>query len=184
MLKKLKKTVGTKILETYKHRIQKAFDPSVDNCLHTIRSMLKRSKYCFMISHSKRNWPSARMVQPIVDFDTLNIWLGTNPNLRKVREIENNSHVTLAFGNDRDNANLIIYGQATIVADIKERVNHWIGSWIMFFPSGPKGNDFISIRIEPLEIELMNFKHNIVDEPFGLKPVKLRKINGEWQIRN
>jgi general stress protein 26 len=182
MLKKIQKTIGRKILDTYKRRIQKAYDPSLDHCLKTIREMLKKSKYCFLITESERKWPSARMVQPVVDFKTLDIWLGTNPTLRKVKEIKDNPEVTLAFGRDRDNANLIIYGRAKIVEDPDERKKHWIGSWIMFFPGGPKSEDFVSIKVELVEIELMHFKKNIVAEPFGLKPVRLKNESGYWRV--
>jgi general stress protein 26 len=182
MIKNLQKSIGRKILDRYKHRIQKAYDPSLDHCLNTVRGMLKKSKYCYLITNSNTKWPSARMVQPIIDDDTLNIWLGTNPSLRKVKECDKNPNVTLVFGSERDHANLIIYGTATLVHDLEERKKHWIGSWIMFFPSGPKGNDFVSIKVEPLTIELMNFKKNIVAEPFGLKPVKLKNENGSWKI--
>ena len=123
------------------------------------------------------------MVQPIIDFDTFIIWLGTNPTLRKIKEIEKNPNVTLAFGNDRENANLIIYGKASIVREVQERRKRWIGSWLLFFPSGPRGDDFVLIRVEPSEMELMNFKKNIVPEPFGLKPIKIIKHTDSWKIQ-
>ncbi|RLB97993.1 MAG: hypothetical protein DRH34_14455 [Deltaproteobacteria bacterium] len=123
------------------------------------------------------------MVQPIVHFDTFEIWLGTNPFLRKIREIEKNPNVTLAFSLEKEHANLIIYGRASIVHDVPERKKHWIGSWLLFFPNGPGGDDFVLIRVEPSKMELMNFKKNIVPEPFGLKPVKIIKDAENWQIQ-
>ncbi|MCG8337953.1 MAG: pyridoxamine 5'-phosphate oxidase family protein [Proteobacteria bacterium] len=183
MLTRLKKTIGHKLLDRFKQGKQAAFDPSLDHCLISIRAMLKASKYCFLISHSNRDWPSARMVQPIVDLDTMDIWLGTNPNLRKVKEIETNPHVTLAFGSDRENANLIIYGKAFILKDKEVRKKHWMGSWVLFFPGGPASEDFVSIKVEAQEIEIMNFKRNLVDEPFGLKPVRLVQDDIGWQVK-
>ncbi len=183
MLKKLKKTFGRKILKIYKHRKQKSFNPSLDNCLKTVRGMLKKSKYCFLITNGDRQWPSARMVQPKIDFDTLEIWFGTSPTLRKIKEIEKNPNVTIAFGDDSEAANLIIHGKANIVSDVQERRKHWIGSWLLFFPNGPKGDDFVSIQVEPSEMELMNFKKNLVPEPFGLNPIKMIKRNGTWLVK-
>jgi general stress protein 26 len=182
MIQKIKKKIGKKLLTNYKQRIQKAFDPSLTHCLKTIRVLLKKSRYCFLITHSNRQWPSARMVQPVIDDDSLDIWIGTNPNLRKIKEIKNNPHITLTFGLDRYHANLIIYGTATIVADQAERKKHWLNSWMMFFPGGPESKDFVSLKIEPVEIELMSFKHHIVDEPFGLKPLRILKKNEGWQV--
>ncbi|NOK58776.1 MAG: stress protein [Chloroflexi bacterium AL-W] len=182
-MKKLRRAIGRILLGIYKQRKQKAFNPSLEHCLATARSMLKQSKYCFLISHSERQSPSARMVQPIIDFDTFVIWLGTNPTLRKAKEIEHNPYVTLAFGNDKEDANLIVYGKASIVRDLQERKKHWIHAWFLFFPGGPSGDDFVSIRVEPLELELMNFTKNLVPEPFGLKPIKIIKDQEHWQIQ-
>jgi hypothetical protein len=61
-------------------------------------------------------------------------------------------------------------------------IRHWIGSWLLFFPGDPKGNDFVSIRVEVTEIELMNFKKKVVAEPFGLKPVRIIKNNNTWDV--
>ena len=184
MFDRISKKLGKAFLKNYKQRVQKKFNPSLGYCLDTIREMLKTSKYCFLISHSENNWPSARMVQPIVELDTLVIWFGTNPNLRKIKEIQQNPYVTIAFGKESKNANLIIHGKATIENNIRSKAKHWIGSWLLFFPNGPRGDDFVSIRVEPLEMELMNFKKYIVPEPFGLKPIKLKNSGGVWEIYN
>jgi general stress protein 26 len=182
MLKKIKKAIGLKLLESYKANKRAAFDPSLDRCLTSIREQLRQSKYCFLISQSESKWPTARMVQPIIDFDSLEIWLGTNPKLRKVNEIETNPYITLAFGNERENANLIVYGKASIIRDDHSRKEHWLSTWLLFFPGGPTSDDFVSIKVEPQKIELMDFKRNLVDEPFGLKPVKLTQDDIGWQV--
>ncbi|MCA9732966.1 MAG: pyridoxamine 5'-phosphate oxidase family protein [Deferribacteres bacterium] len=181
MLKKIQKTVGRRLLNTYKTKIQKSFDPSVEHCLDSARTLLKKAKYCFLITHSERPWPSTRMVQPIIDFDAFEIWFGTNPKLRKIEEIKKDQNVTVAFGNETEDANLIIYGKAVIVEDMQARKQHWKGSWHLFFPGGPQGENFISIRVEPVEMELMHFKKNIVPEPFGLNPVKIIKTAEGWE---
>ena len=184
MLSKLKKHLGKSFLNKYKLRVQKNSNTSLDHCLKVAKEMINKSKYCFLITNGENNWPSARMVQPIVEPETFIIWLGTNPTLRKIKEINKNPYVTIAFGKERENANLIIYGKASIENNIRERVKHWIGSWILFFTGGPRGEDFISISVEPLEMEIMNFKKYIVTEPFGLKPIKLKIDNGLWEITN
>lgn len=184
MFNKIRKKFGKIFLEKYKNRVQKNTNVSLPHCLGVARDMLSKSKYCFLISNSEKNWPSARMVQPIVELDSFVIWFGTNPTLRKIKEIEENPFVTIAFGSESQNANLIVYGKASIENNIREKLKHWIGSWLLFFPSGPRGKDFVSIRVEPLEMEIMNFKKYIVTEPFGLKPIKLNIQNGEWRITN
>jgi len=183
MLKKIQKHLGRKLLNTYKMNKQKALNSSLEHCLKTIHQMIKKSKYCLLITNSNRSNPSARMVQPVFDEETLELWIGTNPSLRKVEEIQKDPNVTVAFLNEKEHANLIIYGKAYLINDLQERKNHWLSSWIMFFPGGPATDDFISIQIVPEEIELMNFKRNIVPEPFGLNPVQLKKSTQGWQVK-
>jgi general stress protein 26 len=182
MIKKLKTDIVRRLLDLYKQNKQNTFNSSLDHCLNTAHLMLKKSKYCILITNSEKQCPSARMVQPIVDRNTFTIWLGTNPNLKKIKEIEKNPYVTLAFSSDKEHANLIIYGKADIVRDIQEKKNHWISSWRLFFPNGPSSDDFVSLRIEPLKMELMNFKKSVVPEPFGLNPVKIIKKSKNWEI--
>ncbi|MCG8530248.1 MAG: pyridoxamine 5'-phosphate oxidase family protein [Desulfovibrionales bacterium] len=176
--------ITTKFLERYKTNKQKSFNPSLNHNLNAARAMIKNSKFCILITNNDTQCPSARMVQPIIDFNAFEIWFGTNPSLRKAIEIENNPNVTIAFSDLSEHANLIIYGKASLETDIQKRVDHWLTSWQLFFPNGPKGDDFVSIRVEMLEMELMNFKRNIVPpEPFGLKPVKITRVNGSWKIQ-
>ncbi|KAA3659964.1 MAG: hypothetical protein DWQ10_07770 [Calditrichaeota bacterium] len=182
MIKKLKKTLGRQLLSSYKKKVQNAFDPSLDHCLASARALMQKAKYCYLITHSERDWPSARMVQPIVEPDSFVVWFGTDPKLRKVAEIKKNPNVTIAFGDEGDNANLILYGKATLVEDMQERRKQWKNSWHLFFPGGSRGENFVSIRVEPVEMELMHFKKNIVPEPFGLNPVKLIISDAAWRV--
>ena len=133
MLSKLKKRLGKSFLNKYKLRVQKNSNTSLNHCLKVAKEMINKSKYCFLITNGENNWPSARMVQPIVEPETFIIWFGTNPTLRKIKEINKNPYVTIAFGQERENANLIIYGKASIENNIRERVKHWIGSWILLY---------------------------------------------------
>ena len=43
-------------------------------------------------------------------------------------------------------------------------------------------DDLVVIRIKPKRIELMDFKRNIIPEPFGLKPLVLEQGDGQWIV--
>ncbi|TAJ80097.1 MAG: hypothetical protein EPO42_04945 [Gallionellaceae bacterium] len=184
MLDNLRKRLLHRFLDIYKRRKQLMCDAGVDNCLDTIRAMMKKVKYGFLISHGVDGWCSTRLVQPIVDFDNGVIWIGTNPTLRKVREIRANPKVTLAFDDAKENANLVLYGEARVEADISSRRRYWKEEWRLFFPGGPTGNDYVLLRMEPIKIELMNFSRSVVPEPFGLKPAVLIRKDGMWRVEN
>jgi len=182
MIRKLKKSILLYLMNSYKKKKQQNFDTSLKNCMSTIRTMLHKTKYCFLISNGNDGWSSTRLVQPIIGEDDFVIWFGTNPNLRKVSEIKNNPKVTLAFEDKKENANLVLYGKATIETNLSLRKQYWKGEWKLFYPGGPKSDDYTLIRFEASHIELMNFYRNVLCEPFGLKPTVLRKIEGKWRI--
>jgi len=144
--------------------------------------MLGKAKNCFLISHGQEGWCSTRLVRPKIDCENLVFWIGTSPKLRKVIEIKKNSKVTLAFENTKQHANLILYGDATIETDPTLKKQHWQLDFEMFYPEGPESQDYVLLRFEASRIELMNFKRNILAEPFGLKPSLLIKEQGQWSV--
>jgi general stress protein 26 len=170
------------LLDSYKKRKQDACDDGVENCLATVRAMLKKAKYAFLVTHGADGWCSTRLVQPISDFDGSLIWIGTNPALRKVREIQTDSKTTLAFDDAKEDASLVFYGETRVETDPSLRRRYWKEGWRLFFPKGPAGDDYTLLRMELKKIELMNFSRNVVPEPFGLRPAVLINKNGVWGV--
>ena len=180
MFTEMKKSAMPRLLELYKKRKQKRANTSVEHCLEVVRGMLKEAKYCFMITHGENGRMSTRLVQPIADLDNFNIWIGTNPNLRKVKELEKDNNITIAFESTKDDANLIIYGKARIEKSQELCNRYWKDEWMLFFSDGPGGRDYCVVCIEPEQIELMNFARDVVQEPFGLSPIVLVKAGDGW----
>lgn len=182
MFSKIRKTIVRFLLDAYKRRKERLSNVSPEHSLAVTRTMLKKTKYCHFISHNQNGWSSARLVEPIIDVDDFVFWIGTHPELRKVDEVRQNNKVTLAFMDEKENANLIVYGEARIETDLTVKKNHWKGTWRLFFPGGPTSDDYVVIRIDPVRMEVMNFSRNVVQRPFGLKPAALIKKNDQWEI--
>ncbi len=181
------KKISNSLMGHYKKSKLSANDTSLDNCLKVTHHMLKKAKYCFLVTRGEDGWCNSRLVQPIIDIDPQNpshfkIWVGTRSDLKKVDEIWNNPKITLAFEDSREDANLVVYGNAFIETDNQIKKRYWRPTWKLFFPDGPKVDDYVAIRIEPIKLEILNFKRNITPEPFGLKAAKLINKNGEWHI--
>lgn len=181
MSRKIKVKLLSWYLNRYKRIKKNKNRTDIEHCLAVVRSMIAKNKYGFLITHSSDGKCSARLVEPIVD-DEFVFWIGTNPNLRKVEEVKMDPNVTFAYQDTKGHANLIIYGKAEIETDLKLKRKYWKGAWKLFFPGGPRSNDYVLIRIETKKMELMSFEKNIVPEPFGLKPVVLEKVNGKWVV--
>ena len=184
MLNRMRKTLSRRALDAYKARKQRKANLSLDHALGVVRAMLRQTKYCFLITNSSGQWPSARLVQPIVDeADEFVLYFGTDPELRKAREIEADPHVTIALENERENANLVLYGKASLERNLDTCRRRWIGSWRLFFPGGPQEEGYVVIRFAAERIELMNFTRDVIAEPFGLRPVALaRDADGTWAL--
>ncbi len=182
MLRPIRHAFARRVLDAYKRRKQRSAVVTPDHALAVARAMLERTKYCFLITRSSDGSCSARLVEPIVDkHDPFVLWFGTNPTLRKVREIEADPRVTIAVEDERERANLVLYGTAHIERDVNVRRKRWVGLWRLFFPQGPTGDDYVVIRFEAERMEVMSFRRNIVAEPFGLRPLVLVR-RGAWEV--
>jgi len=185
MLKRIRRAVLRRVLAVYKARKQRSAVLTREHGLAVARAMLGRAKYCFLITHGADGWSSARLVQPIVDeVAEFVLWFGTDPSLRKGREIEADPRVTVTIEDRRQDASLVLYGTASLERDPAVRRRRWIGTWRLFFPAGPTSNEYVAIRFEAERIELMNFARNVVPEPFGLRPLTLIRRRGQWVLAN
>ena len=168
------------LLATYKRRKQASSELHTDNALAAARTIVRKTKYAFLVTAGASPWPSARLVEPLVDRESFDIHIGSHPGSRKNTEIDHNPHVTVAFGSDALQANLVVHGIARIVDDATLKRRYWKGVWRLFFPDGSQGSDYSVIAIEALRIELLSFSGNVIPEPFGLTPLVLERSVSGW----
>ncbi len=89
-----------------------------------------------------------------------------------------NNKVTLAFENTREDASLVIYGDAFIETETNVKKQYWQKAWTMFFPEGYASKNYVVLRIEPQRMEVLSFK-----EPLGLKSVTLElSSQKQWKL--
>ncbi len=181
MLKNIKRRLFSWFLDRYKKSKRRKSVTDINEALELAKKAISTNKYAFLITNNGSNSPSARLVEPVVNYEEMTFWIGTNPSLRKIEEIKENPAVTLAFGNEKNDSNVVIQGIANVENNPDFARQHWKAYWRLFFPDGPESADFILIRIEWQSIEVLDFSRNIIPEPFGLKPLKIMRhqINGE-----
>jgi len=180
---KLSTTISRFFLRKYKSFKQNRVDLNSTNARKSIRTLLSSARYVFVITSSNANQVcNARYVQPIVEWREGNfkVWIGTSASSRKITEISADSNVSLAIGSYSSNANLIVHGKATVHTDQSIRFRYWKPEWRLFFPDGPKDPDYTVICVEPIQLELMDIKRNVIPEPFGLRPLQLVLQNQQW----
>lgn len=86
------------------------------------------------------------------------VWLATNPNSRKVKEIKKNETVTLYY-QDGENGYVSLYGKATLVNDQFEKDKHWKDDWSAYYPNRKEA--YLLIKIVPTKLEVISYKRGI-----------------------
>ena len=178
----LPKRVSDVVLNAYKRKKQANADLSLDHCLRVARRLASRTKYAHLITTASGSAPSARLVQPIVEADNLEFFIGTDPTSRKVAEIAAHPAVTLAFNQSDEDASLVVYGTATVHHEPALKDEYWKSTWRLFFPEGPQSDDYVVVRVRAERMELLSFQRNVIPEPFGLRPVVLVRSEEGWRL--
>ncbi len=102
------------------------------------------------------NQPVVRPVSPIVE-DDASIWVTTFCSSRKVKQIQNNPKICLAFVEQpRGDKAAVVFGEAKIVPDLGEKRRIWdLATFDLsqHFPEGPESKEFCLLKIEVGKIE-------------------------------
>jgi len=100
--------------------------------------------------------PRVRPVSPIVE-DDMSIWVTTRSTSRKVKQLQKNPKICLAFVEPPDgDRTAIVIGEAQIIPDIEKKKRVWKlapSDLYEHFPNGPDSNDFCLLRIIVKRIE-------------------------------
>jgi general stress protein 26 len=100
--------------------------------------------------------PRVRPVSPIVE-DDMSIWVTTFRSSRKVRQLEVNPKICLAFiEQPSGDKAAIVTGAARIIEDIKAKQKVWnIAGFDLaeYFPKGPEDEEYCLLKIIPSRIE-------------------------------
>jgi general stress protein 26 len=156
--------------------IQKEADiMTAKDWLEVARITIEAKDYCFFITLSESGRPHARLMQPFKPEKDWTIWFGTSPRSRKMREIEDNDQITVAYENAGDHAYVTLLGRAQVERDIELRHRYWREEWARFWPAGPGDEDYVVIKFVPYRMELMSIYRNVVPNPRTQPAVLVRK---------
>ena len=126
----------------------------------TAREIMKTARYCALITLDSNGRPQARTMDPFPPEENMVVWLGTNPNSRKVAEILHSEHFTLYYFVSEDQAYVAISGRARIVQDARAKARYWKDEWKNFYPDREK--DYVLITVIPQKLEVISVKKGII----------------------
>jgi len=100
--------------------------------------------------------PIVRPVSPIVE-DDMSIWVTTFCSSRKVKQIQNNPKICLAFvGQPSGDEAAVVFGEAELIQDVRAKQRVWkLATFDLsqHFPNGLESEEFCLLKIVVRRIE-------------------------------
>lgn len=152
-------------------RVAQPAVPSREAVVTAARTVIAKARYATFTTLDERGAPQARIVDPFAPEGELTIWVGTNSRSRKVGQVSRDGRVTLTYF-DRDGQHYVtIVGTATIVRDLAAREAHWKDEWKAFYPNGFRGDEYLLIRVDPIQLEVVAPGLGMNNDPVTWRPV-------------
>jgi general stress protein 26 len=133
------------------------------------REIMKAARYAALVTNGRDGQPQARVVDPFEPDSNLNILIATNALTRKVGEIEADARVTLLYFNAGQEY-VTVLGTAQLISDPAEKSKHWKEDWTPFYKDGPRGEDYLLIRVRPERLEVVSPERGILNDATTWRP--------------
>ena len=141
-----------------------------DTLITTAKKMMETTRYCALITLDTTGYPDARTMEPFSPDSNMIVWLGTSINSRKVKQIKNDSKVTLYYQAQNAAGYVVIKGQAYVVQDSLKKQTYWKKEWDRFYSEDK--SEYTLIKVIPEKLEVIDYQHGIfgdsktLDVPF------------------
>jgi len=132
------------------------------------REVMAAAGNCALITIDESGEPRVRVMDPFPPDSNMIVWLGTNPNSRKVEQIRNNPHVNLFYFDASGQGYVTIAGTARLVDDPEEKNERWKTEWEAFYPNHAEA--YLLIEVTPDWLEVLSGKHGISGDAKTWKP--------------
>jgi len=136
---------------------------SRDTVIVAAREIISETTYCALVTVDSTGQPQIRTMNPFPLNDEFITWFATARTSRKVAEIRNNPRVSVYYANHISAKGYVsITGTAEVIDDkellMKMKRAYWEGipDW---------QNIFVLIKITPLKLEVINYKHGLNNDP-------------------
>lgn len=130
-----------------------------DTLITAAKEIMETSRYCALITLDESGHPQVRTMDPFLPNEDMVVWLGTNIYSRKVREIDNDSRVTLYYEAPNGSGYAVIQGNAYLVDDPEKMEKYWKDEWDAFYPD--KDSTFSLIKVIPKKLEIIYYSYGI-----------------------
>ena len=139
-----------------------------DSVIAATREIIGMQQYCALITVDSSGLPNVRTMNPYPIEVDMTVWMATNRQSRKAKEIQNNPNVCVYFADHKNPSGYVtINGKAVIIDDKEILVKKKREYWEQAVPDWK--NVLVLIKIVPTKLEVVNYKHGLVGEPITWK---------------
>lgn len=145
--------------------------PSRSAVITAARQVIDAARYATLVTLDGQGHPQARIVDPFVPDVDFTVWVATNARSRKVAEIARDRRITLTYFDRGGQHYVTVIGTAGLVRDPVEKAKRWKDEWATFYSNGPRGDDYVLIRIQPTRLEVVAPSLGMNNDPTTWRPV-------------
>ena len=135
---------------------------AVDTLILAAKEMILKTRYCALITLDESGHPNARTMDAFAPEEDLVVWMGTNRQSRKVKEIKENPGVTLYYQATDASGYVVIKGKASTVDDKELKKKYFKEEWNRFYPENR--DNYLLIKVIPLRLEMVDYTRNITSK--------------------
>jgi general stress protein 26 len=147
---------------------EKQNDANRDSVIAAAREIMGMQNYCALITIDSSGMPNVRTMNPYPLEENITVWMATNRQSRKVKEIQNNPNVCVYYADHKNASGYVaINGKAEIIDDkdllVKKKREYWeqvVPDW---------KNVLVLIKIIPQKLEVVNYKYGLYGDQLTWK---------------
>jgi general stress protein 26 len=135
----------------------------VDKDLKEIaKEVMISAQNCALITVDSLGVAHVRTMDAFLPEDDLTVWMGTNPNSLKVKQIQQNNKVSLYYFDAESVSYVTLQGTASIVKNSNKKEIYWKKEWENFYKNST--TDYILIKFTPNKGNLISEKYHILGD--------------------
>ena len=135
---------------------------SRDSLMVVARAIIDSAESSAFITVDEHGKPHARAMAAFPLEENFVVYLGTNPNSRKVKQIRQNPNVIVYYYDTKGMSYVSLIGKARLVDDPEKKAHYWIEGWNRWYPDREK--DYILIEVTPERLEMFSFQYQVMGE--------------------
>ena len=137
--------------------------PSRAELLAIAREVVEGAAFVSLATLDEEGYPAVRAMDPLPPDEDWVVWLATNPDSRKVRQLRARPRVALHYLAEGVPAYVTLIGRARLVDDAEMKARHWKESWTPFYPD--RDESVLLIEVTPVRLEVVSEAHGAPGDP-------------------